>query len=472
MDRTTHSRRPPFGLKHLAMAILFGPAASLGVHAQQYYLTDLGPGVSPTDINNDTTIVGSYTKPGETLGTAFRYSASGAFEDIGGPGSVATAVNDLGQVVGNTPDGAFLLDGSAVKTWTGYKAYGISELGWISGSAVMENPYRTTPKPLAPAVFTGKQWEVMDVADVYSRGTRDGVYADLYALKAINWGGTAVGERRKYGLAGSSAISVSYPYTDVISAADLDFLSPGGTAEAINDAGAIVGTGSNGRAFACDTGCTDLGTLTNADGEPGLRSTALDINENGEVVGDSWLVAVETSVYDPSQYHAVLWESAGTIQNLNEMVSAGADWVLTSATAINDRGEIVGTGLLDGRPHGFLLTAGPSSVLPPATPDQPPAGTGPAAPDEPPVAVASADSVRGKAPLTVTFSSAGSLDPEGSILTYEWAFGDGNASDSANPSHTYTEPGDYIATLVVLDAEGNVSEPAQVSIRVQKGRRK
>ena len=88
------------------------------------------------------------------------------------------------------------------------------------------------------------------------------------------------------------------------------------------------------------------------------------------------------------------------------------------------------------------------------------------------MAVAGADSVRGKAPLTVTFSSAGSLDPEGSILTYEWAFGDGNASDSANPSHTYTEPGDYVATLVVLDAEGNVSEPAQVSIRVQKGRRK
>jgi probable HAF family extracellular repeat protein len=455
------------------MAILFGPVASLGVQAQQYYLTDLGPGVSPTDISNDGTIVGSYTKPGETLGTAFRYSGSGAFEDIGGPGSVATGVNDLGQVVGNTPDGAFLLEGSIVEQWSGYKAYGISELGWISGSAVMENPHRTTPKPLAPAVFTGEKWEVMDIADVYSRGTRDGVYADLYALKAINWGGIAVGERRKYGLAGSSAISVAYPYTDVISAADVEYLSTGGTAEAINDAGTIVGTGSNGEAFLCDDGsCVGLGTLQNADGEYGLRSSAYDVNEAGQVVGNSWLVAVNTSVYDPSQYHAVLWDSDGTIQDLNDMAGTELGWVLTSATAINYNGDIVGTGLLNGEPHGFLLTAGASTILPPAP--LPPAEAEPSAPNESPVAIASADTVRGKAPLTVTFSSAGSYDPEGLGLTYEWTFGDASTvSNDENPEpHTYTEPGDYVATLVVADEAGNPSDPAVVKIRVQKGRSK
>ena len=64
------------------------------------------------------------------------------------------------------------------------------------------------------------------------------------ALKAINWGGTAVGEKRKYGLAGSSAISVAYPYTDVPDAADVEYLSTGGTAEAINEAGRVIAVGT------------------------------------------------------------------------------------------------------------------------------------------------------------------------------------------------------------------------------------
>ncbi len=55
-----------------------------------------------------------------------------------------------------------------------------------------------------------------------------------------------------------------------------------------------------------------------------------------------------------------------------------------------------------------------------------------------PVAAASATPTSGAAPLTVTFSSAGSVDPEGAALTYSWDFGDGAASTAANPTHTYT----------------------------------
>ena len=55
-----------------------------------------------------------------------------------------------------------------------------------------------------------------------------------------------------------------------------------------------------------------------------------------------------------------------------------------------------------------------------------------------PVALASANTTSGPAPLTVTFSSAGSNDPEGRPITYSWDFGDGSLSTAANPSHTYT----------------------------------
>jgi PKD repeat protein len=51
-----------------------------------------------------------------------------------------------------------------------------------------------------------------------------------------------------------------------------------------------------------------------------------------------------------------------------------------------------------------------------------------------PVAAASATPTTGAAPLTVTFSSAGSSDPDGTPLSYSWDFGDGVVSTDANPT--------------------------------------
>ncbi len=51
-----------------------------------------------------------------------------------------------------------------------------------------------------------------------------------------------------------------------------------------------------------------------------------------------------------------------------------------------------------------------------------------------PVAVATADSTGGDLPLTVQFDSAGSFDPDGSVASYAWDFGDGATSTSPAPS--------------------------------------
>lgn len=50
-----------------------------------------------------------------------------------------------------------------------------------------------------------------------------------------------------------------------------------------------------------------------------------------------------------------------------------------------------------------------------------------------------------------------SYDPDGSILSYQWLFGDGSTSSGATPSHTYDNRGSYTATLTVIDDDGLAS---------------
>jgi PKD repeat protein len=87
--------------------------------------------------------------------------------------------------------------------------------------------------------------------------------------------------------------------------------------------------------------------------------------------------------------------------------------------------------------------------------------------NQPPIAQASASPASGSAPLIVQFSSAGSRDPDGMIVEYQWIFGDafGVISREPNPLYTYSYPGSYTATLTVWD-NNNVSRSASVVVNV------
>jgi PKD repeat protein len=71
--------------------------------------------------------------------------------------------------------------------------------------------------------------------------------------------------------------------------------------------------------------------------------------------------------------------------------------------------------------------------------------------DHAPYVSASASPTVGLPPLNVTFSSAGSFDPDGTAITYYWDFGDGSSSTNANPNHTYSAVGTYYPYLAVSD---------------------
>jgi probable HAF family extracellular repeat protein len=125
--------------------------------------------------------------------------------------------------------------------------------------------------------------------------------------------------------------------------------SHGGYAYAINDLGQIAGF------EVCGSLCThavfwskkgsilDLGVLpTDA------FSYAYGINNAGQVVGESG----HLGDFD----HAFVWSSSSGMQELNNLIPANTGWLLVSARAINDSGQIAGYGILNGQIEAFLLT--------------------------------------------------------------------------------------------------------------------
>jgi len=62
----------------------------------------------------------------------------------------------------------------------------------------------------------------------------------------------------------------------------------------------------------------------------------------------------------------------------------------------------------------------------------------------------------------VTFNGTTSTDPDGSISSYKWTFGDHVAGTGATPSHTYSAAGHYQVVLTVTDSSGNTAFTSKV----------
>jgi len=76
---------------------------------------------------------------------------------------------------------------------------------------------------------------------------------------------------------------------------------------------------------------------------------------------------------------------------------------------------------------------------------------------EPPVAIAGPDR-NVCAGNSVVFDGSSSYDPDGTIISYIWNFGDGNILSGSILNHIYTNPGNYTATLLITDNDGLQSQ--------------
>jgi probable HAF family extracellular repeat protein len=133
---------------------------------------------------------------------------------------------------------------------------------------------------------------------------------------------------------------------------------PTSIGRAINESGQIVGDSSladswlpsrESHAFLHDPigGLQDIGI-------PGKFSVAYDINDLCVVAGQEY----EPSGINPPK--AFIYDQLGGLRYLDDLIGPNNEWVsFRSATGINNHGQIVGTGLIDGEFHIFLATPVP-----------------------------------------------------------------------------------------------------------------
>ena len=85
-----------------------------------------------------------------------------------------------------------------------------------------------------------------------------------------------------------------------------------------------------------------------------------------------------------------------------------------------------------------------------------------------PIAILTADTTEGEAPLAIQFDGSASHDPAGSITNYQFIFGDGKIVNGIENSlgHIFQNPGHYSAKLVVTDNDGGKGVSEAILIKI------
>jgi probable HAF family extracellular repeat protein len=402
-------------------------------------ITELGvlPGWSasvPSDINNEGQIVGELQSGGPYGITHAFLDSGGVMTDLGvlpgGESSSAIGINDQGQVVGST----YYLPQQTYHTFV-YSNGNMTDLGVLPGWSVTF-PAGINNKGQVAGFLGGTR---NDRAFLWSAGVMSvltSLPGEIFSrANALNDQGEVVGQSGSV----STHHAVLYSGASVIDLnADLKPGEDNSYAYDINKGGQVVGI-SNGGAFlwtpTTPNGTTGSVTYLPQFGPPDVTLGSPKINDAGQIIG----VATNLSTFNrPFLY------INGQMIDPNSLLPPGSGWTIRILSGINDRGQIVGTGLHNGTASSFVLTLDSGLNVAPT------------------VSVGQDGSVF----TSQDFARLGSFtDPN---ITDSWTatvdYGDGtgiqplvlNPDQTFALSHWYFRPGQFHVMVTVLDQRGGV----------------
>ncbi len=294
---------------------------------------DVGPGTHPTYYNGTYHALSSVASNGDTLrsisssGVAVGYS----YNSIGN--SVATFVN-----TGSSSTLSLL---TPLSSGAQSAAYAVNTVGTIVGDSTSGG---------VPKAVTWSGTSASPSLISLPSGSWDNTGSSI--AQGVNATGTIVGQATATNGNTDAFVDVSGTISDISPSTGVTSV-----VEAINSAGSVVGNSvdadGNALAFLYTPGSGPVllptlgGTIDESDAE--------SINASGLAVGQS-------DAADDSGLHAVLYTSSSSIVDLNSDIDPTLGWTLTNAESINDAGDIVGVGTLDGVQEAFLLT--PNAAVP------------------------------------------------------------------------------------------------------------
>jgi uncharacterized membrane protein len=366
-------RRPSFWSSALLIASILA-VPSRGSAQALYRITGLAAppgsaGCTATALNDAGDVVGSYS-PATESGPVACVWRNGIFYPLGklagGNSSQATAINSLGVIVGDGDTGNFRPQGWVTTAAGLYNffpnnggnthAVAISDAGAIGGYYTKSlsgyvSAWRGaiwTPGPKDPRKYRQVDLPRLIGLDPTFKGTA--------ALPmAFNQSGQAAGYAQNEVIGQHACFwdnDAAHSIVDLgVFPGDWSSLGWG-----MNDLGQVVGeshppSGSRPVVWDNDAAHTPV-PLPLLPGDN--YGTATVINNLGQVLGSS--AASVPGTWDVGPSRLVLWRDGGVFELQSLLDASGAGWTLTSAAAINNRGQIVGTGLYNGQPRSFLMT--------------------------------------------------------------------------------------------------------------------
>lgn len=333
----------------------------------RYIVTDLGRLGARSDswrdgamaINDRGQVTGGY-KDHTFLWSSGRRQDLGALSPAGPEAfalSVGYGINNRGEIAGSSGDfrpiamsGLEFVRGFVTKNGrlhqitdqaASFVPYAVNDAGQVAGLNAYQGFFYTNGKLIPIGIFSN-----------VTNGTRSLARSLNQQGQVVGWSTVRIHPKAKHSCLATHAFlwqrhGTSARMRDLGSLPRWD----NSYAYGINRQGEIIGSvsdtdddtdgidrSSHAKAFLWRRGkMSCLGTL------PGSKnSAAFGINDSTEIVGTS-------------DARAFLWKQ-GKMLDLNACLPSGSGWALEEARAINNKGQIVGSGKLHGQAHMFLLT--------------------------------------------------------------------------------------------------------------------